>query len=283
MVSKFASNAPANRRYEKDTFSIILPFYNEAGYLEQTLTCWLAQTRRPDQIILIDNGSTDGSPDIARRILAGVCNISIVYLQEPRPGKVHALETGCQAIAGEFAVMSDADTRYPPHYLQLCEQLFAETDEQTAVLMALPETDQPQARLSRYRRRYFITLHKLSKKHTLTGGYGQVFRTKALWKAGGFSEKHWPHVLMDHEIMYRIFKFGRSRYHMDLWCQSSQRRKNRRRVRWNLPERILYALTPHSLQGWFFYNFLNHRFSKRGLNHLRLREKPWQMPKTNPK
>ena len=283
MALKSARHAPANGRSSKDAFSIILPYYNEADFLEQTLTCWLMQTRRPDQIILIDNASTDGSEDIARRTLECVQDISIVYLQEPRPGKVHALETGCRAITGEFAVMSDADTRYPPHYLQLCEQLFSDADEKTAVLMALPETDHPEAYLSRIRRLYFIILHKLYRKHAFTGGYGQIYRTAALAKTGGFSERYWPHVLMDHEIMYRIFKFGRSLYHIDLWCQSSLRRQDRRRVRWNLLERILYMLIPHSFQGWFFHRFLDNRFSKRGLNHLRLRERPWQTADTNPK
>jgi glycosyltransferase involved in cell wall biosynthesis len=283
MASKSSPYAPANGRYSKGAFSVILPYYNEADFLEKTLSSWLMQTRRPDQIILIDNASTDGSVDIAKHTLAGVQDIDIVYLQEARPGKVHALETGCRAITGEFAVTSDADTRYPPHYLQLCEQLFSGSDETTAALMALPEGDHPEAYLSRIRRRYFIALHKLFRKHTFTGGYGQIFRTEALARAGGFSEKNWPHVLMDHEIMYRLFKFARSCYHIDLWCQSSQRRQDRRRVRWNLLERILYLLTPHSFQGWFFHRFLGRRFSKRGLNHLRLRERPWQTADTSPK
>ena len=142
--------------------------------------------------------------------------------------------------------------------------------------MALPEFDKPHALRSRLRRRYFIGLHKLFKKHTFTGGYGQVFRNKALKETGGFSHKIWPYVLMDHEIMYRIFQQGLSKYHMDLWCQSSGCRKDRRQVRWNLLERLLYQLTPYPLQGWFFYRFLGPRFEKRGLNQTRLREQPWQ-------
>ena len=74
--------------------------------------------------------------------------------------------------------------------------------------MALPEFDRPHALRSRVRRRYFIVLSKLFTKHTFTGGYGQIFRTQALRQAGGFSEKIWPYVLLDHEIMYRIFKQG---------------------------------------------------------------------------
>ncbi|NIM16779.1 MAG: glycosyltransferase [Candidatus Aminicenantes bacterium] len=261
------------------SFAVVLPYFNEADFLERTLESWVNQTRKPDQLILVDNGSTDGSETVARRALKDAGFIDVIYLHECKHGKIHALETGCKAVNCEFIAMSDADTYYPSHYLELCEKLFAESDDRVSVLMALPEFNRPHALPSRLRRRYYISLHKIFPKHTFTGGYGQVFRTAALREAGGFSEEYWPHVLLDHEIMYRIFKLGLSRYHIDLWCQSSQRRKGRKQVRWNLFERLVYHFTPHAWQGWFFYRFLASRFAKRGLSHLRLREKPWQKTK----
>jgi glycosyltransferase involved in cell wall biosynthesis len=264
----------------------------------------------------VDNGSTDGSEAVARKVLKNIGSIEMRFLHESRPGKLYALETGRKAVTCEFIALSDADTFYPPHYLELCEKLFADSDNKTLALMALPEFDRPHAFRSRLRRWYLIGLSKVFKKHTFTGGYGQIFRTRALRQAGGFSEKIWPYVLLDHEIMFRIFKQGvgdpnpftvsqmpffrcviskvcrknkvsqgifkqgLSRYHIDLWCQSSQRRKNRRKVRWNLFERLVYQLTPYPLQEWFFYRFLGPRFQKRGLNQLQLRNKPWQA-KTN--
>lgn len=263
-------------------FSVVLPYFNEAGFIGETLKTWFAQDRKPDQLILVDNGSTDGSTGEAKEVVtaAGIQGIDVVFLTEKEPGKIHALETGCKAVTGEFTVMSDADTIYPTHYLQLCERLFSGSGERISVLMALPEFDRPHAFGSRFRRRYFIILNKIFRKHAFTGGYGQVFRTGALEAAGGFSPRHWPHVLLDHEIMYRIFKNGLSRYHIDLWCQSSLRRDCRKRVRWNLFERLMYQFTPHRFHDWFFYRFLGPRFQKKGLNHLRLREQPWNKKKT---
>jgi glycosyltransferase involved in cell wall biosynthesis len=260
----------------KHCFAVVLPYFNEAEFLERTLESWLDQTRKPDRLILVDNGSTDGSRAVARKVLQHVKHIDVIYLHESRPGKIHALETGCKAVNCEFVALADADTVYPCHYLELCAKLFAESDDRVSVLMALPEFNRPHAFFSRVRRRYYIGLHKLFPKHTFTGGYGQVFRTAALREAGGFSENYWPHVLLDHEIMYRIFKQGLSRYHIDLWCQSSRRRKGRKQVRWSLFERLVYHFTPHARQDWFFYRFLASRFAKKGLSHLRLREKPWQ-------
>jgi glycosyltransferase involved in cell wall biosynthesis len=213
---------------------------------------------------------------VAREVLKNIDAIEVKFLHESRPGKLYALETGCNAVTCEFVALADADTFYPPHYLELCEKLFADSGDRISALMALPEFDRPHALRSRLRRWYLIGLSKVFKKHTFTGGYGQIFRTRALRRAGGFSEKIWPYVLLDHEIMFRILKQGISRYHIDLWCQSSQRRRDRRKVRWNLFERLVYQLTPYPLQAWFFYRFLGPRFQKRGLNQLQLRNKPWQ-------
>jgi glycosyltransferase involved in cell wall biosynthesis len=260
----------------RQSFSVIMPYYNEADFLENTLLSWLNQKRKPNQIILVDNGSTDESETLARQLLKDTDSIDIKFLHESRPGKLYALETGCHAVTCEFVALSDADTYYPPHYLELCEKLFADSGNKISVLMALPEFDRPHALRSRLRRWYLIGLSKVFKKHTFTGGFGQIFRTQALRQAGGFSEKSWSYVLLDHEIMYRIFKQGFSRYHIDLWCQSSQRRRDRRQVRWNLFERLVYQLTPYPLHDWFFYRFLGPRFQKRGLDQLQLREKPWQ-------
>jgi predicted RND superfamily exporter protein/glycosyltransferase involved in cell wall biosynthesis len=259
----------------KASFSVVLCFYNETPFLEETLHCWLRQTRQPDQLILVDNGSTDGSMAVARSMLKNVSEIEVLYLNEPQPGKVHALKTGCEAVNCDCVVLSDADVYYPSHYLELCERLFSEYDTKLSALMAVDIYGDPDSILSRLKRRSYTVFQKIWPKLSFTGGFGQIFRTDALFEAGGFSESRWPFILMDHEIMYRIFKNGFSLYHKDLWCRPSYRRKKRDRVRWNLFERFLYYLVPYSLHGWFFYGFLASRFKKRDLNHLRLREKPW--------
>jgi hypothetical protein len=109
-----------------------------------------------------------------------------------------------------------------------------------------------------------------------TGGYAQSFRTEALRRAGGFSETLWPYVLLDHEVMQRVFKHGAARYHSDHWCQPSPRRADRRNVRWTLAERLLYHATPFALKDWYFYRFLGPRLAARKLGHVNLRDKSWE-------
>lgn len=257
-------------------FSVVLPYYNEYGYITDTLSGWLHQRTPPREIILIDNGSTDGSAQLVKNQLRDQQLIHTVFLTEPRPGKIYALQTGIAHSRYPFIALSDADTYYPPHYLELSAHLFAAHDETLSAIMALPEFENPHTVLSKTSRQSLIAFQKLWRKHAFTGGHGQIFRRQALLEAGGFSDSFWSYVLLDHEIMYRIFKNGRSLYHRDLWCCPSSRREDRTRVRWTLLERLLYLLTPHCLQGWFYYHFLKNRFEARGLSQLRLREKPWE-------
>jgi glycosyltransferase involved in cell wall biosynthesis len=258
------------------TFSVVLPYFNEAGFVAATLRSWLAQTRPPDEIILVDNGSTDGSERICRDVLgAGRGRVECHYLKEPKPGKLAALAAGAGRASGSFLVFSDADTLYPPHYLRLCESLLGKDGPGLVALMALPVSGNPASPGSRLGRRAYVGLSRVFPGHTYTGGYGQVLRRDAFERCGGYSEGLWPYVLADHEIMARLLRLGTALYHVDLWCQPSPRRKDRRRVRWTVGERFLYHVTPHRWHDWFFGRFLRRRFARRGLVLLNLREKPW--------
>ena len=62
------------------SFAVVLPYFNEAEFLERTLESWLNQTRKPDRLILVDNGSTDGSEVVARRVLKDTGLIDLVVV-----------------------------------------------------------------------------------------------------------------------------------------------------------------------------------------------------------
>ncbi len=257
-------------------WSFVIAYYNEAAFLPATIASIAAQTERPIRLILVDNGSTDGSADIARDAAAGLDGIEAVHLSEARPGKIHALETAMAHLTTEFAAFGDADTFYPPHYLATATRAFDRAGDVVAV-MALGMTGDPEGPAMRRRRRlYSGVVTRILSRQTHTGGYGQAFRTAALKAAGGFSERHWSYVLLDHEIMQRVLKLGRAVYPYDFWALPSPRRSDRRRVRWTLAERILYHATPFALKDWYFHRFLGPRLAARGITHLNLREKPWE-------
>lgn len=94
------------------TISVIVCAHNEATYISACLHSLLAQTRLPDQILVINNASDDTTGDVARRVW-GVC-----VIDEPRKGLVVARERGRRAAVGDLLVYLDADCRAPIFWLE---------------------------------------------------------------------------------------------------------------------------------------------------------------------
>jgi glycosyltransferase involved in cell wall biosynthesis len=116
---------PINRSAARNTVApvdVVIPLYNAAPFVERTLHSVLAQTRPPKRIIVVDDGSTDGSPDVVRR-LAGKYNgpVRIELLEQPNAGPNTARNTGLQAGSSPFVAFLDADDLWAPSKLE--EQL----------------------------------------------------------------------------------------------------------------------------------------------------------------
>ena len=257
-------------------FTAIVPYFNEKGFIEHTLESLLSQEKRPYQLILVDNASSDGSEDICRRILHKSGIPEILYLKEHRPGKIFALEAGCSHIDCEYVLTCDADVVYPPHFLALAYDLFQWDPKKLVAVMGQYVEGDPDSSKVKRRLQQTVKAARRHPKKCLTGGAGHVFKTEILKKAGGFDSNIWSYVLLDHEIMHRVLKFGRSIYHPDLWLIHTDRRGGRKEIRWNLWERLLYRYSPHFLGDWYFYRFLAPRLKKRKKNQLLLRQQPWQ-------
>jgi glycosyltransferase involved in cell wall biosynthesis len=98
------------------TITAIVCAYNEAPVLSACLHSLLAQTRPPDEIIVVNNASSDETAAIAREI-AGVR-----VVDEPRKGLVVARETGRQHATGGILAYVDADCRTPLPWLERIER-----------------------------------------------------------------------------------------------------------------------------------------------------------------
>ena len=99
--------------------TVIVCAHNEAPFLPACLHSLLAQTRRPDEIIVINNASTDETRLVAEQIP------HVRVVDEPRKGLVVARETGRLAASGEILVYVDADCRAPLMWLDRVERHFA--------------------------------------------------------------------------------------------------------------------------------------------------------------
>jgi len=95
---------------KNSSISIVIPALNESEGIERTIqTIPLSMLKSMGynvQILIVDNGSTDNTADIARRAGAEV-------LYEPKRGYGHAYKAGFAGASGDIIVTSDADATYP--------------------------------------------------------------------------------------------------------------------------------------------------------------------------
>lgn len=91
--------------------SIVIPAYNEEHHLAACLQAIAAQTVRPFEVIVVDNGSTDGTARVAAEFLF------VRVVKEARRGRVFARNTGFDAARGDIIGRIDADIILPEHWV----------------------------------------------------------------------------------------------------------------------------------------------------------------------
>lgn len=97
--------------------SVIVPCYNTGKYLRQALDSVLAQTYTDWEVIMIDDGSTDNSAQIAAEARAQFGS-RLKYFYQPNRGLSATRNTGFRHASGEFISFLDADDVYAPNRLQ---------------------------------------------------------------------------------------------------------------------------------------------------------------------
>lgn len=92
------------------TVSVVIPVKDDAEQLERCLRSLAAQTRPADEIVVVDNGSSDDSRAVAERHGARI-------VTELRPGIPAASAAGFDAASGRIIARCDADTRAPATWI----------------------------------------------------------------------------------------------------------------------------------------------------------------------
>ena len=93
-------------------FSVVIPTYNRAGFLPATLEAILGQTVAPAEIIVVDDGSTDASPEVLARYAPRVRHLRI-----ENSGELVARNTGVRAASSDRVAFCDSDDLWRPDFL----------------------------------------------------------------------------------------------------------------------------------------------------------------------
>lgn len=105
----------------------IIPVYNSEKYLEETLECICNQTLPNVQIVCVDNGSTDSSPNILAAIATKYAGVEIITL--PTAGAGAARNAGLAAARGKYVSFHDSDDLFAPDML---ETLYRQAEQKAA-------------------------------------------------------------------------------------------------------------------------------------------------------
>lgn len=105
--------------------AVLVNNYNYGRFLADCLGSVMAQTRKADEIIVVDDGSTDDS----LAILAGIAAQAgggITIISKPNGGQLSAFNAGFRASTADVVCFLDSDDLYDPHYLEQVEAGFRE-------------------------------------------------------------------------------------------------------------------------------------------------------------
>jgi glycosyltransferase involved in cell wall biosynthesis len=91
----------------------VIPCYNAAEFIKKTIQSALEQTLAPIEIIVVDDGSTDDSANLADEL-----GSKIRTMRQPNQGESVARNNGFEAATGEFVAFLDADDQWEPQKLE---------------------------------------------------------------------------------------------------------------------------------------------------------------------
>jgi glycosyltransferase involved in cell wall biosynthesis len=192
--------------------SVIIPAHNEEHYLPETLQYLARQTYRHFEVIVVANGCSDATEEIAK----ARCD-RFIWLDERNLGC--ARNVGGKKARGELLVFLDADTLIEPHALESIASEFTR-DHAMGTLKGLPDT----TRLS-HRAVYWLK-NFLHYSHVHYGSSGVIIGWKDHFRAvGGFDDGLQVREISD--FMNKMRRFGKYKYISSTAAITSMRRFKR--------------------------------------------------------
>jgi len=100
----------------KPKLSVVIPMFNEKRYIERCLNSLLSQSFKSFEIILVDDGSTDGTYSLVKSVYSKKKNIRLFSQKNQGPGV--ARNFGASKAKGDILIFVDADMMFDKNYLQ---------------------------------------------------------------------------------------------------------------------------------------------------------------------
>jgi glycosyltransferase involved in cell wall biosynthesis len=188
------------------TISVVIPAYNVAPFIAETLDSALGQTRRDVEIIVVNDGSTD---ETGARVAP--YRDRIVYREQPNGGVMRARNAGLEAARGRYIAFLDGDDLWEPRFLEVLAGMLDADAElgaayPNAVFFGSPNFS------GRLHQDVFpvaepVTFDRVMRRECYVFG-SLVCRRAALDEAGGFDETLQGQGAEDLEMWLRLLRRG---------------------------------------------------------------------------
>jgi glycosyltransferase involved in cell wall biosynthesis len=193
-------------------FSVVIPTYNRAATLRQTLTALMAQDYPDYEIIVVDDGSTDGTRAMIAREFP-----QVRYIYQQNRGPAAARNRGIAHARGEIIAFTDDDCVPPRDWLARLADGYARYPDVVGVggYLEAPDEVLQRAPLARYERFIARRVFRVSEREYVggfecpAGGTNNIaYRRAILERVGGFDESFPYAAGEDADLKWRICQLG---------------------------------------------------------------------------
>jgi glycosyltransferase involved in cell wall biosynthesis len=203
------------KKGEGPSISVVVPLYNHGRYIRSTLESVLEQTSAADEIVLIDDGSTDNGFDTAERVLARTPRARV--FRQQNAGAHNTINRAIGISRSQYVAVLNSDDLFAPNKLERCRELIAERGAADLIAGGVGIMDDDGARqrggvavdwLARSRKffeKYGLPQLSLINENYVATTSNMVF-SRRLWElAGGFQPLRYCHDL---DFLMFAFEFG---------------------------------------------------------------------------
>ncbi len=188
--------------------SVIVPAFNEAKVIERTIDSLLASDYPDFEIIVVDDGSTDGTFELANEKYAG--NGRVVVYKKENGGKAGALNFGWRKAVGEIIIALDADTMFTRETIASLAHRFV--DEHIGAVAGNAKVGNRINIVTKWQALEYVTSQNFDRRAfaslnciTVVPGSVGAWRRSVLEETGGFSSDT---LAEDQDLTIQVRKLG---------------------------------------------------------------------------
>ncbi|MFH0945707.1 MAG: PIG-L family deacetylase [Planctomycetota bacterium] len=178
--------------------SAVISTWNKNAGVRENLLALARQSKRPAEIIVVDNASTDGTPEMIRTEFP---EVRLIEMPHDKKGACETFNIGFKAVTQPFTAIMDDDVAAPPNWLEtLFERIGREPETTAMVSSKVVEPGMPEEFLNSAavnRERYMATFR----------GCGTLARTDVLKAAGYYDEKFFIYG-NERDLSARVLSLG---------------------------------------------------------------------------